>query len=111
VLIFWWRPVPPLSGAGLIIWAGTEALLQGGILLLLTALLLWAVPRIFVRQSIYIAVTSAACRGLVDLVAEYLSGPVTNNGDRLDRTVATYCVVVLVSALIIRGRKHGQAHS
>jgi hypothetical protein len=102
VLVVWWRPVPRPSEVDAIGWAAREALFQGGVLLLLTILLLWVVPRIFVRHAVYVAVASTLSRSFVDLAAFYLSGPRTNNGERLDRTIATYCVVLLLSSVIIR---------
>jgi hypothetical protein len=102
ILVVWWRPVPRPSNVEAIRWAASEALFQGGILLLLTILLLWAAPRILLRHAIYVAVASAVSRSLVDLAAIYLSGPRTNNGERLDRTIATFCVVLVLSIVIIR---------
>jgi hypothetical protein len=107
VLILWWRPVPRPSGAEAIRWAASEALFQGGVLLLLTILLLWAVPRICLRYAMYISVASAVSRSFVDFAAAYLSGPTTNNGERLDRTVVTYFVVLLLSSVIIRMTARG----
>jgi hypothetical protein len=102
LLVIWWRPVPRPSEVDAIKWAAGEALFQGGVLFLLTILVLWALPRIFLRHAIYVAVASAVSRGIVDLAALYLTGPSTNNGERLDRTIATYCVVLLLSSVIIR---------
>ncbi len=75
---------------------------QGGVLLVLTGLLLWALPRILVRHAVYVASASVVSRWLVDLAAIYVSGPITNNGERLDRTVVTYAVVLLLSSVVIR---------
>lgn len=102
VMSTWWRLAPPATQADSIIWAAKESLFQGGVLLVFTALLLWALPRILVRHAVYIALASTACRNLVDLVAIQIYGPTTNNGERLDRTVASCVVVLLVSSLIIR---------
>lgn len=102
LLVIWWRPVPQPSEEDAIVWAAKEALFQGGVLLLLTILVLWALPRILVRHAIYVAVASAVSRSLVDLAGLYLSGPRTNNGERLDRTIATYCVMLLLGSVIIR---------
>jgi len=101
LLIVWWRPVPRPSEVDAIKWAASEALFQGGVLLLLTILLLWVVPRIRLRHAMYVSVASAVSRSFVDLAAVYLSGPSTNNGERLDRTIVTYCVVLLLSSVII----------
>ena len=109
LLILWWRPVPRPSGTDAIKWAAGEALFQGGVLLLLTILLLWAVPRIRLRHAMYISVASAESRSLVDLAAAYLSGPTTNNGERLDRTIVTYFVVLVLSSVIIRMAARGVA--
>lgn len=102
LLLIWWRPVPQPSEADTIMWAVEEALFQGGVLLLLTAVLLWAVPRIFMRHVVYVAMASAVSRSLVDLVGIFVSGPTTNNGERLDSTIVTYAVVFLLSSVIIR---------
>ena len=97
--------VPPASfllKADAIWWIAKEALFQGGVLLVLTALLLWAVPRILVRHVGYVALVSVASARLVDLAALYVAGPIRNNGERLDRTVVTYVVVLLLSSVVIR---------
>ena len=107
--IMWWRPVPLPSQVDTIKWAATEALFQGAVLLLLTGLLLWAVPRILVRHAVYVAVASAASRSLVDLAAIYISGPTTTNGVRLDRTIVTYGLVFLLSGVVIRMTKRNVA--
>jgi hypothetical protein len=85
-----------------ILWIAKEALFQGGVLLVLTTIFLWAVPRILPRHAAYIAITSAVSWYLVELAACYLSGPTSNNGERLDRTVMTYIVVLLLCSVIIR---------
>jgi len=107
---WWWfepRPTeaPPanfLLEADTIWWMAKEAMLQGGVLLVLTGLLLWALPRIQVRHAVYVASVSVVTRWLVDVVAIYVSGPFTNNGERLDRTVVSYGVVLLLSSVVIR---------
>jgi len=107
---WWWlepRPAeaPPanfLLEADSIWWIAKEAIFQGGVLLVPTGLLLWALPRILVRHVVYVAWSSGVSRWLVDLAAIYVSGPVTNNGERLDRTVVTYGVVLLLSSVVIR---------
>lgn len=85
-----------------LLWIAKEALFQGGVLLVLTSILLWAVPRIYPRHATYIAVTSAVSWYLVELAASYISGPTSNNGERLDRTVVTYIVVLILCSVIIR---------
>ena len=83
-------------------WIAKEALFQGAVLLVLTAPLLWALPRILVRHVAYVALASVASARLVDLAALYVAGPITNNGERLDRTVVTYGVVLLLCSVVIR---------
>jgi hypothetical protein len=82
-------------------WMVKDALFQGGILLGIAVVLLWALPRIHLRQAAYVALASAAATFMVDLADAYLRGTITN-GEYLDRTVVTCALVLLLSGVIIR---------
>ena len=82
-------------------WIVKNALFQGGILLGVAVVLLWALPKIHLRHVEYVALATAAATFVVDLVDANLRGSITN-GEYLDRTVVTCAVVLLLSSVIIR---------
>lgn len=79
-----------------------EALFQGGVQLLMTVAVLWALPRILVRHAVYIAVASVIFRFVVSSVEAQLLGPMQTNGEHLQSVAATYVVVLVVCSIIVR---------
>ena len=84
-------------------WAVAKvALFQGGILLLITTFLLWALPPILNLHAVYLSLASAMSRLIVNIGHCYLLGPMTTNGEKLKSVVVTYVVILVVSSVVIR---------
>lgn len=79
-----------------------EATYQCGLVLVVTCLLLGALPRIHVRHAIYVSLASVVATFLVMLVAATAHRPITTNGGQLMTIVLTSAAVLLLSGAVIR---------
>jgi hypothetical protein len=113
LLISWWwlEPRPADAPAANLTleanWVGgmvIEALFQGGVLFVATILMLWALPRIYLRHVAYVSIVSGAAGYIAAWVTYFIRGPHTTNGEHLDRIVVTYGVVLLLSSVVIGAR-------
>jgi hypothetical protein len=82
-----------------------EALYQGVIVLVITSISLSMLPRIQLRHAVYVSLASLVAMYVVGFAAAWMRTPITTNGGQLMAIVATYAVVLLISAVIIRRSK------
>jgi hypothetical protein len=109
LLASWWWVQPAEAGAlnfsldpAALKWIAKEAMYQCGVILVVTCLLLAALPRIHLRHAVYISLASAVAAYVVHSAAAYVSRPITTNGEHLMDIVLTFVVVLLIGGVVIR---------
>jgi hypothetical protein len=113
-LASWWWVQPAESGslsfsldvAALKLMA-REATYQGGVVLVVTCLLLAALPRIHLGHAVLVSLASVVATYGVFFAAAYLRRPITTNGGQLMSIVSICGVVLLISGVFIRRRNDG----
>jgi hypothetical protein len=111
-LASWWWVQPAESGtlsfsldAGTLKSMTREATYQGALVLVVTCLLLPALPRIHLRHAVLVSLASVVATYVVFFAAAYLRRPITTNGGQLMGIVSICGVVLLISGVLIRRRK------
>ncbi|HKS57570.1 MAG TPA: hypothetical protein VJS12_19895 [Steroidobacteraceae bacterium] len=79
-----------------------EASYQCGLVLVVTCLLLGALPRIHWRHALYASLALVIATCVVFLGAAYARRPITTNGEHLMTIVLTSAAVLLMSGVLIR---------
>jgi hypothetical protein len=106
-LVSWWWVQPAESDFNFsldpaaLTWMAREAVYQCGVVLVVSCLLLAALPRINWHHAIYVSLASAVAVHVVHVTGAHLRGSITN-GEHFMSLVLTNAAVLLISGAFIR---------